>query len=446
MLNNEQLLLKYNVSTPRYTSYPAVPFWKNNLNRNKWFNVLSQYDLSKGIDLYIHIPFCHSLCWYCGCNRIISRDESRIKNYVDAILEEWKIYSSNFGEIKIKSVHFGGGTPNSMNKDTFEYLLEKLSSYFCEEFIGAIELDPRSLTKEFLGICKKFNLQRISFGIQDFDSEVQKSINRIQPYKMVKTVNAWARDIKLENLNYDLIYGLPKQSEQSINQTLNYIKNLKPDTIALYSYAHLPEQLKNQKLINQNDLPQGAKKRELYKQAKKGLEELGYMEIGLDHFALEDSYLYQAFKSSSMTRSFMGYTDKKAEVLIGLGASAISSTKESFGQNSKNVNEYLGLIQTKEIKFHRSHFLSPEELKESLIINRLMCIGKAKRKDIEKLQNSFEIFIKLKVMIQDGILEFDGKDFVATKQGRPFLRNVAKIFDSAIASAPEISSKFSTTA
>ncbi|MBD66019.1 MAG: oxygen-independent coproporphyrinogen III oxidase [Halobacteriovoraceae bacterium] len=446
MTTPAELLKKYNIPTPRYTSYPTVPFWKNNISEQDRFDILSQYDLSQGVDLYIHIPFCQQLCWYCGCNRVISKDQEKMRIYVQSIMDEWKIYIQKYPLIKIKSLHFGGGTPNNLSNENFSLLLAFFKPYIASDFIGAIELDPRVLNKDFLYLLKEYGFKRLSMGIQDFDPKVQKVINRVQPFELIKVICGWIKEIGFESFNFDLIYGLPKQNTKSITQTLEFVKMLSPDLMALYSYAHLPTQLKNQKLINEDDLPSPQAKQELYKKAKMGLEYLGYQEIGLDHFAMPNSFLGKAKEKRTLTRSFMGYTDKKSDVLIGLGASAISQTPESFVQNPKDLITYQYAIANSQIKINKSHYLSTDEKLEAQIIAELMCYSRIEPKQYQRFKRNNQIIQEIDQLRRDGLIELSNEGLSVTEIGKPFLRNIASVFDGHLRSTRALGKNFSSTA
>ena len=444
-MKKAKILDKYNVSTPRYTSYPAVPYWKNNIDQNIWIKSLEAFNVDDGVDLYIHIPYCHKLCWYCGCNRSISRNQEKIKEYLMSVLEEWEIYRRQFKGIKIKSIHFGGGTPNSISSENLNWLLTQFSTYFTEDFFGAAELDPRILSRDFLSVLKKFNFTRVSFGIQDFDPTVQKAINRVQPFKLVKEKTELIRELNFQSLNFDLIYGLPKQSLNSITQTLQYVDDLRPDLLALYSYAHLPKQLANQRLIEDRDLPPPEKKVELYQSAKKGLENIGYVEIGMDHFARKDSFLYQALLNRNLSRNFMGYTDKKGDVLIGLGASSISAHKGAFIQNSKVEKDYVRFISEGVLPITKGHLLNPREIFESDIISDIMCYGSVATEKISRVGTDL-VLQRIRELLDDGIVRLDDESLRATEIGKPFLRNIAFVFDSFSHIDTSKLSRFSSTA
>lgn len=441
-----KVLEKYNISAPRYTSFPAVPFWKTTPSEDKWFKTI-RYSLGKDnlIDLYIHIPFCESLCYYCGCFKTITKNKTRGEEYVDLILKEWSIYRSRLGEIKINSVHLGGGSPNFLSDDALEKLLHTLAFDFSSHFVGACEIDPRTCTHGFLKILKKFNMLRLSMGIQDFDPKVQKAINRLQSVNDVTDLVSKVRELNFSSLNFDLIHGLPYQTEKSIKNTIDHVLKLDPSMIAFYSYAHLPSSIPSQKLIPEESLPSGSEKRNLYEIGKHYLEERGFIEIGLDHFAKKDSYLAKASEEKRLQRSFMGYTDKKESVTIGLGVSSISSTPLSFLQNTKDLKEYKNALMRDELAILKGHLLSDEEQSVAELIQDWMCNGECSLAPAQALKDYDQMYDELSSMALDGLLKIEGNRIISSELGRPYLRNVAKVFDVNLRAEKASSVQFSRT-
>jgi oxygen-independent coproporphyrinogen III oxidase len=420
------LIEKYGKAGPRYTSFPPVPFWNEAPSQSDWFDHISlTYGKDMGIDLYIHIPFCESLCFYCGCHRTITKNKDRGLEYAEYIIKEWDIYEKNLGELKLNSLHFGGGTPTFLSPNTLKKLLSRFSHSFTEDFLGSIEIDPRTCEEEHLKVLKEFGFKRVSLGIQDFDEKVQKSINRFQSVKLIDDLVSKIKDYEFESINFDLIYGLPNQTKESITNTIKEVKDLNPDLIAFYSYAHLPDKLKNQKLINEDELPLGEAKRELYELGKKLLIENGYIEIGLDHFAKPSNYLGESFNSKTLKRNFMGYTDKKSENLVGLGVSSISNSKHSFIQNEKEIKKYMEYLDNNTLPITKGHILTQSDIISSEIIHDLMCNGVA---NISKV-SSTAILNKLEEMKTDGILDLNDNELKISNEGHPFIRNVAMVFD-----------------
>ncbi len=426
------LYKKYDVSGPRYTSFPPVPFWSKIPTQNQWFSHINEtYSCEDGVDIYLHIPYCEKLCWYCGCHRTISKDKSKGDTYANYLAKEWKIYLENLNELdlKVHSMHFGGGTPTFLEPEVLDELLREFSSYFKDNFIGAMELDPRTCKPEHLDVLEKHKFKRISMGIQDFDEGVQKAINREQSFKMVTDLVERVRNHSFNSINFDLIYGLPKQTKATITDTIKKVNTLSPDLIAFYSYAHLPDRLKNQRLISEDELPTGEEKRALYELGRELLLENDYIEIGLDHFARKDSYLGKAFLEKRMQRSFMGYTDGKTPILLALGVSAISNTTESFIQNEKEVKDYFKDLDEGRLPIIKGHVLSADDKFTRDLINELMCVGEIDIQEIEKNKYHEIVVSELKEMQKDGLISIENNILKITEEGHPFLRNVAMRFD-----------------
>ena len=437
-ISNHSLYQKYDRPGPRYTSYPAYPHWEQTPTSHQWMNVLKanksdSLDQQKlDIDLYIHIPYCQSLCFYCGCNRNISKNQELGDEYTDYLLREWALYLAELGDIKISSLHFGGGTPTFLKTQAFKKIFETLSPYLADNFQGSIEIDPRVSTKEQMEYLSSQGIKRFSLGIQDFNYDVQKVINRIQPQKMVEEVLEALRSTQVQSINFDLIYGLPKQTRKTLDETLAIVKKLRPDTIALYSYAHVPWKASAQKALEKHGIAQGEQKRDLYNYCKELLAQAGYKELGLDHFSLETDSLYQAYERGEMKRSFMGYTTSATKHLIGLGVSAISSTDFGHIQNEKEIEDYKKRIDAAELPFFYGHIQSERDLQTSQAIHSIMCGRGAELSSLLKV-SSEEHRDKMKAsfaqMLEDQLIEWDGENLKVTTTGLPFLRNIAMALD-----------------
>lgn len=431
MKRMNDLIKKYNRPGPRYTSYPPVPFWNNAPSEDKWIaHIKNSYQEDVGVDLYIHVPFCESLCFYCGCNRTITKNHEVEDFYLTALLKEWKIYKEKLDfTLKINSLHFGGGTPTFLSPKNLETLLVTFLQNKSKSFIGSIEIDPRTCSDEHLEVLSRCDIKRVSLGIQDFDSDVQKAINRDQSPKMVEILVEKLRFNHFTSINFDLIYGLPKQSLDSISKTIEIVAKMRPDLIAFYSYAHLPEKIKNQRLIVENDLPSPEMKRGLYDLGKKLLIENGYVDVGMDHFALPSSFLYQAMVENKLHRNFMGYVDKKSPILIGLGPSSISDSSMSFIQNIKDVKAYVKKVQSGKLPLESGHTHNKNDLLIQKIILEMMCHNEIEIIDKECLPYWKEIEKELNDFQSDGIIEIENDQIRITSLGKGFVRNVAMSFD-----------------
>lgn len=431
------LIRKYNIPGPRYTSYPTVPFWYNVPSETDWKAMLktsfNQSNSSDGISLYIHLPFCSSLCTYCGCNTRITVNHGVEGPYIETLLKEWQLYLDSFGEKpRIKEIHLGGGTPTFFSPQNLKRLLDGITekAILCDDAALGFEGHPKNTTKEHLQSLYEAGFRRLSLGIQDFDPRVQLIINRIQPFEMVEEVTQNARDIGYTSINFDLIFGLPLQTLESVDDTIQKVNQLRPDRIAFYSYAHVPWLKPGQRRFADDMLPSDAKKRALYELGKKRFEEIGYHEVGMDHFALKSDELHQAAQEKTLHRNFMGYTPKHTRLMVGLGASSISDSWTGFIQNAKKVEDYTQLVEQGEFPFFRGHILNEQDLILRKHILNLMCQFSTDW-TLEDLNNPtiYKGLKKLAEMEQDGLVERHPKRLVITEKGLPFVRNACMCFD-----------------
>ncbi|HLF47518.1 MAG TPA: oxygen-independent coproporphyrinogen III oxidase [Chitinophagaceae bacterium] len=431
-----KLVKKYNPPIPRYTSYPTVPVWKNGLDINLWQQLLQQqfslHNTKNGISLYIHLPFCESLCTYCGCNKKITTNHSVEEEYLLMIEKEFSLYLDLLKEKPvIREIHLGGGTPTFFSPANLERLINyiKLKSIVHPLYEFSIEGHPNNTTREHLQSLYDLGFRRISYGVQDNDPEVQRIINRIQPLENVKNATEIAREIGFESVNFDLIYGLPKQSLQSITRTLEQVLKLRPERIAFYSYAHVPWTSRGQRLFDENDLPSPEEKLQLYLKGKEILINKGYTDIGMDHFALPTDTLYDAWKEGTLHRNFMGYTTQHTSILLGLGVSSISDTGTAFAQNKKSLHEYYESISNNEIPAFRGYFLNEEDIAFRKYILNISCQGKTKFVPAHlDLLNQFT-FPELRELEKDQLIEWNESGLTVTILGRHFIRNICSAFD-----------------
>jgi oxygen-independent coproporphyrinogen-3 oxidase len=430
-LSPSELIAKYNRPVPRYTSYPPVPFWSHAPAESEWIeHIKKSYDPENGVDLYVHVPFCESLCYYCGCNRTITKNHQVEENYLQLVLKEWALYKKKLGFTPmINSLHFGGGTPTFLSPSNLSRLILALLEKKSKTFIGSVEIDPRTVKPGHFEVFKKHEISRVSMGIQDFDVNVQRSINRMQSPELVFKLTDELRSLGFDSINFDLIYGLPNQTVQTITDTFRIVEEMRPDLIAFYSYAHLPDKIKNQKLIKENELPTPEIKRELYETGKKILEQSGYVEIGMDHFARPGSSLHRALIAKNLHRNFMGYVDKKSNILIGLGPTSISDSSQSFVQNAKDNENYSRLLDEDKLPFTTGHTHSKEDLIVQELILELMCHKEMDLSLKEQIPFWKEIQNELLDFKEDGILIISEDKLEIKNDGRGFLRNVALLFD-----------------
>ena len=430
------LLQKYNVPVPRYTSYPTVPFWKDSIDEQHWKKVFAEqfaFNNSKdGISLYLHLPFCESLCTYCGCNKKITTNHSVENEYMAALAREWQLYLQMMNEAPVlRELHLGGGTPTFFSP---EHLIQLLENIFTRAKIHpshdfSFEGHPNNTTKEHLQALHDLGFRRVSYGVQDKAPEVQRIINRMQPIENVKRATDTAREIGYHSVNFDLIYGLPLQTEESLHKTIIQCIEMKPDRIAFYSYAHVPWTSRGQRLFNDNDLPTTETKMKLYQLGKRLFTENGYVDIGMDHFALPTDDLFVAKKEERLHRNFMGYTTQQTKLLIGLGVSSISDADVAYAQNEKTIHEYYASLQKNELPVKRGFFLSEEDVAFKKYILDISCKGKTSfKKDDLPMLNQY-VFSELNKLEEDKLVEWNQKGVQLTTLGNHFIRNACKAFD-----------------
>jgi len=433
------LIQKYNVPGPRYTSYPTVPYWEEqNFSLEQWKQTLKksfdESNQSEGISLYIHLPFCESLCTFCGCHKRVTKRHEVEQPYIQALLKEWGLYCELLQEKPIiKEIHFGGGTPTFFSMahlaQLIQGILAKADVAPVHEF--SFEGHPNNTMREHLQGLYDLGFRRVSYGVQDYNETVQKAIHRIQPYENVKQVTEWAREIGYESISHDLVFGLPFQSLEDVLNTIEQTNSLLPDRLALYSYAHVPWIKGNgQRGFKDADVPKDAIKRECYEAGKKKLLAHGYHEIGMDHFALEKDAMYQSFQAGTLHRNFMGYTASKTQVMIGLGISSISDSWYSFAQNVKTIEEYYECLARNEIPVFKGHVLNQEDLIIRQHILNLMCSFSTSWENSEMLFPEIdEVLEQLEEMAQDGLIQFSDSSVTILEKGKPFVRNICMAFD-----------------
>lgn len=437
------LIDKYNIPGPRYTSYPTVPYWDfHSFSPQKWeetvIRAFNESNEKEGISIYIHLPFCEKLCTFCACHKRITTRHSVETPYLESVLKEWNLYLQLFRKQnpmlvpKLKELHLGGGTPTFFSPENLRLLLEGIFATveIAENQEFSFEGHPNNTSYDHLQTLYQLGFRRVSFGVQDYDEKVQSAINRIQPFENVQQVSQWATEIGYTSISHDLVFGLPHQNWASMEQTIRKTLSLKPDRLAFYSYAHVPWIKGNgQRGYDENDLPSGEEKRKLYENGKKLLQDLGYIEIGMDHFSLEKDELYQSLVQKRLHRNFMGYTSSKTQLMIGLGMSAISDSWYGFAQNDKTVESYQKRVDEGKIPVFGGHILNEEDLIMRRHILNLMCQLETNF-DRETRFDDLKISLaKLSEMQADGLVEI-GDDFVRiTEAGRVFSRNVAMAFD-----------------
>ncbi|ERJ61025.1 oxygen-independent coproporphyrinogen III oxidase [Sphingobacterium paucimobilis] len=442
------LISKYNVAAPRYTSYPTVPFWENEkFTQADWeFRVKDRYQNSKdrGVSLYIHLPYCESLCTYCGCNTRITKNHKVEDPYITSLLAEWKMYTDLLNEekLKISEIHLGGGTPTFFTPQNLQRLIGGIleGNEKTADASFSFEAHPANTTEEHLVTLYDLGFKRLSLGIQDFDDKVQAIINRHQTIEDVEHIMDQARSIGYESINFDLIYGLPLQTRDSVRKTVEISLKMSPDRISFYSYAHVPWIKPGQRKFTEHDLPEGEEKLALYKLGKTMIQEAGYRDVGMDHFAKIDDALFLAAQNGTLHRNFMGYADRYTPLMIGLGVSSISDAWTAFAQNVKTVEEYHAKIQAGELPVFKGHLLHEEDLIIREYILDMMCKGKVVLKG-NKIDS--KIIERLVSLVDDDLIGVEGNEINISEIGKSFLRNVCMAFDERLQKTKERDNLFS---
>ena len=433
------LIQKYNIPGPRYTSYPTVPFWDiHSFSGKKWEATVkqsfSESNSKEGISLYIHLPFCESMCTFCGCHKRITKRHDVEVPYIRTLLKEWTLYLELFDERPIiKELHLGGGTPTFFRPENLQMLINGLfrRADKAADYEFSFEGHPNNTTKEHLQALYDVGFRRVSYGVQDYNETVQKAIHRVQSFENVKNVTDWAREIGYTSIGHDIIFGLPHQTLQHVLETIEKTKSLMPDRLAFYSYAHVPWLKGNgQRGYKDSDLPSAEEKRAQYEAGKLELAKAGYTEIGMDHFALDKDSLYLSMQNGKLHRNFMGYTASKTQLMVGLGASSISDSWYGFAQNVKSLEEYQHLVENNIIPIFRGHILTDEDMIIRKHILNLMCqLETIWFKESMQFKALPLVMDRLKEMKADGLLEMTPYQLRVTEMGRPFVRNICMAFD-----------------
>jgi oxygen-independent coproporphyrinogen III oxidase len=440
-LINEQLIEKYSVAGPRYTSYPTAVEFTNNFGRREWIRELeSLKEQDEGnYSLYLHLPFCPSLCLFCACHKVITKEREVVAPYLTALRREIEAYQEVLPtNPKIEQLHWGGGSPNYFAPAEMEllgkYLREAFPNWLPDADIS-VELDPRTTSKEQLLSLRAIGFNRVSMGVQDFDASVQEAVNRIQSFESTAQLVQDSRALGFHSVGIDLIYGLPAQNLKGFDETLNHVLTLRPGRIALYGYAHVTWRTKVQKALTSRDLPTPQERIRLFMKGVERLTEAGYEYIGMDHFALPEDSLALAAKNGSLNRNFMGYTTHRGVKLIGMGASSISTLPDAFAQNVRDISAYQEAVELNGLPVDRGVKRTSEDKLRGEIIENLLCHGAINFKEFESkwripfLQKFKECIGALKDFEADDILRLSSSDLTLTPRGRFFMRNVAMVFD-----------------
>jgi len=443
-LLDDSLLQRYDRPGPRYTSYPAAPRFHEGFTQAQLRQIIARSNedpVPRDLSLYVHVPFCESPCFYCGCNRVITRDKSRGAHYLEYLEREIDRVAPLFdADREVVQLHFGGGTPNFLTPEQIRGLLAKLRSRFnfseAEDSDISIELDPRFVSPAEIAELAALGFNRASLGVQDFDPEVQKAVNREQSVEQTLAIIRACREAGMKSVNVDLIYGLPKQTLEGFSRTLDTVLAVRPDRFAIYGYAHLPEVFRAQTQIEAEDLPNAALRIALLRRAIEKLTAAGYVHIGMDHFALPEDELSRALEKGSLHRNFMGYTTHADTDLVGMGVSAISHVDGSFSQNPRDLPTWQKLLDTANtLPVWRGYELDADDLVRADVIGRLMCTGEVDIREIERDHGIvFDTYFadalaRLMPLMADNLVVIDFDRIRATKRGRLLLRHLAMCFD-----------------
>jgi oxygen-independent coproporphyrinogen III oxidase len=431
------LATKYDLRVPRYTSYPTAPHFTEAVDGAVYRRWLTELSPDLDLSLYFHIPYCDTLCWFCGCYTKIVRRYEPVARYLDMLLDEIDLVADTLGErFHARHLHWGGGSPTLIEESDWQRLIERIHTRFDvgPDAEVAVEMDPRDTTKEYVNALAAAGVNRASIGVQDFHPEVQKAINRIQPFDTTKRVVDWLRHQGISGINMDLMYGLPYQTTERVVETVEKAVRLKPDRVALFGYAHVPWMKTHQKLIKDETLPDFSERWQQSEAAANRLVELGYVRIGFDHFARPDDDLAVAHAEGRMHRNFQGYTTDTAPALLGFGASAIGSLPQGYVQNTQPLRTYREAVTFADFATERGVALSDDDRLRRDIIERLMCDMTV---DLNALCTTHGMareilndgMKRMEPLTEDGIVEVNDGRVTLTAEGRPFVRLVAAAFD-----------------
>ncbi len=441
VLLDKKLIARYDHSGPRYTSYPTARQFSTAFDDNdyvEWVRDSNEDPIPAALSLYLHIPFCDTICYYCGCSKIVTRDQSKAEHYLELLATEIDLQANLFSQDReVRQIHWGGGTPTFLQDDQIQAIMSRLENRFsisadCET---GIEVDPRTVTNERIATLKSTGFNRISFGVQDLDTAVQDAVNRVHDEQTIRELVETARRQHFRSINIDLMYGLPRQTRRSFEHTLQGIIDIAPDRLALYNYAHLPEMFKPQRRIDAQELPDAQTKLAILQLAIDTLQDAGYVYIGMDHFAREDDDLVIARRNGSLHRNFQGYSTHANSDLVAMGITAISRIGDNYSQNVRSLEDYEKRLRQQRLPVYRGYEMEPDDVLRHEIINQLMCHGHL---DIEAVEQRWGIRFptyfrqalpRLHEMRDDGLLTLNGKALDITPAGRLLTRSICMLFD-----------------
>ncbi len=431
-------------NVPRYTSYPTAPHFHTGIDGNVYAGWLRDLPEEADLSLYIHVPYCREICHYCGCNTKATHQDAPLFAYGETLLREIAMVGELIGtRRRVVHIHWGGGTPSMLPAKALVDIRQMLDRYFAmaPTLEHAIELDPRLVSKPLAETLAKIGITRASLGVQDVDLQVQEAIGRVQSYECVQNASTWLREVGITSLNFDLMYGLPFQTDDTIRDTVAKTLALKPSRIALFGYAHVPWMKKHQRLIDENALPDAARRVELAAVAHQALTEGGYVAVGMDHFALPDDDMAVALKQGELHRNFQGYTTDTAEDLIGFGVSSIGHLQQGYAQNASDVGTWRREIEAGRLPIARGVALDTDDRARGKIIERLMTNYAVDLAPIAEryglpLASFDESVAKLAELVEDGLCDIDGSKIVLREAGYPYVRIAAAAFDTYLGKAP----------
>ena len=437
------LIAKHSKNGPRYTSYPTAKQFHPSFNEDHYRRMVTATNedlIPRDLSLYLHIPFCNTICFYCACNRIITANRAHASVYLDYLIKEISMQAELFDRDRtVRQMHWGGGTPTYLNAQQIRMLHKAISRYFnlasTSESDYSIEIDPRHVELDTVSTLAELGFNRMSLGVQDFARSVQTAVNRLQSFDLTQSVLDKARAEGFQSINLDLIYGLPLQTLASFDETLDQVIELNPDRLAIYHYAHMPHLFKSQKQINEDDLPDSETKLQILNLAIRKLQEAGYVYIGMDHFAKQDDELYQAQQNGTLHRSFQGYTTHGDCDLIGLGASSISQIGQSYSQNLVALADYQARLDQDQLPVKHGYKLDKDDCLRRKVISDLVCHFQL---DLSSIEYDFDIdfteyfyneMLELEILEQDGLVNIDSDKVIVTEHGRLLIRNICMVFD-----------------
>ncbi|MHC8305286.1 oxygen-independent coproporphyrinogen III oxidase [Pseudomonas sp. PB3P13] len=435
------LIRRYDLAGPRYTSYPTAMQFGAHVGTFDFFHALRESRKARRpLSLYVHVPFCANICYYCACNKVITKDRGRALPYLQRIEQEIQLIACHLDPVqKVEQLHFGGGTPTFLSHDELRQLMARLRKSFnlLDDDSGdyGIEIDPREADWSTMGLLRELGFNRVSIGLQDLDPAVQRAVNRLQSLEETRAVIEAARTLQFRSINLDLIYGLPKQTPDNFARTVAEVIHLQPDRLSVFNYAHLPERFMPQRRIHSHELPTPADELEMLQRTIEQLTAAGYRYIGMDHFALPDDELAIAQEESALQRNFQGYTTHGHCDLIGLGVSAISQIGDLYCQNSSDLNHYQNALASAQLATHRGLVCNADDRLRRKVIQQLMCTFRLDFAEIEQMFNiAFRDYFgalwpQLQGMAKDGLIEIDNQRLTVLPAGRLLVRSVCMVFD-----------------